>query len=177
MEIKSKPLLWPLAATLVFMMSCTVSPEAYISQLIETELKPYTDQTIEEQVFKYPERPLEEGFNYYNKGEYNLAIEAFVRMINMVGEDRNVVFYLANSFLGAGDLENALVFFNKTSIKSDYYQPAVWLKILVNLELGQRQNAVKVLKGYLALNPTYKVAEAKQLLSRLEELTIGDQSI
>lgn len=81
------------------------------------------------------------GFQSYESGDYELAIQQLSENLKSEPEDDAVQFYLAQSHLALGETEEAITHLKKVNIESPFYDPALWYLGLAWLKSGEVKKA------------------------------------
>lgn len=107
------------------------------------------------------------AFVAYETSDYAGAIALFTQL----REEKQagyIDFYLAQSYLGEGQLENAIAFFKRISAHTaDFAEEARWYLALAYLKNEDKERAVQQLKAIVS-EKGYKQQEASTLLEKLD---------
>jgi tetratricopeptide (TPR) repeat protein len=107
------------------------------------------------------------AFEAYESGKYQIAIDYLKELKTETGLDY-VDFYLGQSYLANGDIQEAIDTFEKIGlINSDYRAEALWYQALAHLKLEQNEKSITLL-NILLKEGTYKMNAATNLLDKLE---------
>lgn len=111
------------------------------------------------------------GLCYHKKGELKMALDVFVRAMEVPGTDRRVLaFNAGNVCFDMLDFENAEKWFDSVLAADESYSPAVLNRANCRLNMGKIRESRDDYKKYLELCPEdAQKEEITLLLSVLEE--------
>ena len=163
-NFRNKPII--LLITLVAaLFGCQTSGPSNLEDLLTQELVPYPNDYLKVDPDVVPNGSKEQGFQAYDKGDYNEAAVFFRETLSIYGENEDLPFFLGMAHIQLKEYSKAIKILETIGVKSKYYAQANWYKVLVLTKLENYQKAFDILKGYSLLQPyyNYKVAESLEL--------------
>lgn len=111
---------------------------------------------------------LVQGLQFYEKSQYEYALEALKNYMNDVPDDPDAVLYLGLSYQALGDHEQALTHLKQAlELGTKYHNAAQWYVILSYLQIQEVGRAKQLAKKLSGKNSTY-AKKAKNLLRDLK---------
>lgn len=111
--------------------------------------------------------PLEKAMEFYNKGDFETAIDAFATIEGKDPRNQEAKFYLGQSLLQAGQNEQAIE--TLLEVSGDYHPEALWYAALTQLKTGKEADALETLNHIIDENEDEAfVLKARGLKSKLE---------
>ncbi len=106
------------------------------------------------EVLDHPHQQFEGGgqraFFLYRKGEYEMAANAFERLLQKYPDNTVYLFYKGQSEMQNGEHETAIDYFNKVLAKgreqNHFYEPARWYVALCHLKNGDIEQTRSLVK-------------------------------
>jgi tetratricopeptide (TPR) repeat protein len=137
------------------------SPEDEMIELCNAHAKPCMDYWTTDTAFKDTISLEAQAMQLFNKGDYNLAIEAFQHFEPQEKDEAMYNLYLGYSYLKTGFTNLAILHFEEsanTFKKFDLIQLSRWYLAMAYLNKGDKENAVQTLKGIIEINAPQRYA-------------------
>lgn len=113
-----------------------------------------------------------EAFRLYGLKRYPEAQLMFENAFAQTA-DKELRFFNANVLMIQEKYDFALQVLDNVRINSRYYVQSQWLKTLVLIKLNDLERAENLLKAYVLLKSDYKMKEANQLLTLIQEQKVS----
>jgi len=108
-----------------------------------------------------------DGLFHYNMAQYDLAIDKFISGLELQAGNHDLLFYLAGSYLAAGDYEKAIINFEQLPEPgSKYYFPSRWFLALAYLGANDLDEARTLFEQIRAEGGFY-AGKAGEILERI----------
>jgi tetratricopeptide (TPR) repeat protein len=109
------------------------------------------------------------AFQYYDAGNYEMAIRELNKILARDSSDLGIRFYIAQSAIALDQLETAkdhLAFILSFPTEQTYLAPSIWYLALIEIKKGNKKEATLLLDRLIENHPDYK-ERANEVLAKL----------